>query len=376
MKVAHVVTWLNLGGAEQVATDLCLGMRRRGLEPWFVPLLAEPAIAADIAGGMRRRLRDGGVRLAEMRGVGGTKLGMLSAMPRLLAFLARGSFDLVHAHVDHADLATSVAGRILKLNLARTIHNVTLWPGRPGMGRFAERGFRDDLVVGVSREALHAHETLRAEFGLELSRHAEVITNGVPEVASVPRPPGAAGRIRLAYFGRSTHQKGLDVLLEAVARVVRADADFELVLHTDLAFDAAGRAAVERLGPKVTLSPPVGNARELMGSFDAVVVPSRFEGIGLVALEAFRAGTPVIATRAPGLREATPSGWPLTVDVEDVSALADLLVAVVTRRVDLRALRGPARRHGERFGVEAMVDRYVGAYDRYLGRSDGPVIPS
>lgn len=372
MKVAHVVTWLNLGGAEQVATDLCLGMRQRGLEPWFVPLLAEPTIASDMADNMRRQLRDGGVRLKEMRGVGGTKLGMLSAVPRLLAFLAREKFDLIHAHVDHADLATSVAGRVLNLNLARTIHNVTLWPGRPAMGRFAERGFHDDLVVGVSREALDAHKTLRAGFGLELSRHAQVITNGVPEVASAPRPPGAEERIRLAYFGRSTHQKGLDTLLEAAARVVHADADFELVLHTDLAFEASGRAAVERLGHKVTLLPPVSNARALMGSFDALVVPSRFEGIGLVALEAFRAGTPVIGTRAPGLREAMPSRWPLTVDVEDVSGLADLLLAVVTRQIDLHELREPARQHGQRFGVEVTIDQYVNAYDRYLGRPGGP----
>jgi len=370
VRVAHVITWLNLGGAEQVATDLCLGMRQRGLEPWIIPLLAEPASALPIANTIRGQLRDGGVQLAEMRGIGGTKLGMLSALPRLLAFLAGEKFDLIHAHVDHADLAASMAGRVLKRKFARTIHNVTLWPGRPGIGRFVERGFHDDLVVGVSQEALNAHKILREGFGLKLSQHAQVITNGVPEVAAAPRPTSTQGRIRLAYFGRSTYQKGLDILLEAAAHVVRANVDFELVLYTDLAFNAAGRATVERLGPKVTLLPPVGHARALMGSFDAVVMPSRFEGMPLVALETFRAGTPVIATRAPGLCEAMPPRWPLTVDVDDVSALTELLLAVATRQVDLKALRGPARDHGRHFGVEAMVDRYVDAYDHYLGRPD------
>jgi glycosyltransferase involved in cell wall biosynthesis len=365
MKVMHVISWLSLGGAEQVAIDLSLGMRERGLGPCIVPLLTPPTALQPISLDMRERLRAGNVRVVEMRGAGGLRIGMLSSVPRLAAFLAREPFDIIHTHGDHADLSVSVATRFLKLRVARTIHNVALWPGRSRLGRFVERGFNQDLVLGVSEEALQAHRDLRSGFGLPVSSHARVITNGVPRVEPAARPADVGARIRLAFFGRAAHQKGLDLLLAAAERLVGIDADYELVIHSDLAGDRSGQAQVARLGTRVKLVPPAVNARALMGAFDVVVMPSRWEGMPLVALESFRTGTPVLAALSPGLREALPAGWPLTVPKEDVAALADMLEAIVTSRIDVKGLRLSAQIHGERFGVDRMVDRYIAAYDDY-----------
>jgi glycosyltransferase involved in cell wall biosynthesis len=371
LKIAHVITSLSLGGAEQVAIDLSVEQRRQGLTPFIIALLAPPAELGAFSSAMKARLQDEGIAFVELGAVN-TRLSLLSRLPRMANIVRRKAFDLVHAHVDHADFATSLVRRAVRFDIVRTIHNVTLWPTHRRIGRIAEAGLRDDLVIGVSQDAMAAHLELRQRYGLPLSSFRHVIPNGVPK----PDVDAGSGHRRypglnLAFFGRSTAQKGLDILLEALSLIAARGTDvgpIHVALHSDAAHDPAWSARVAGLAD-VTLEPPVSDARRRMARFDAVVMPSRFEGLPLVAIEAFAAGTPVVAAQAPGLREVLPVGWPLTVAPDDPAALADMLIRMAGGPFDLSALRTAAAQHGETFGIAETADRYLAAYRSYLDRS-------
>ena len=109
--------------------------------------------------------------------------------------------------------------------------------------------------------------------------------------------------LRVLYVGRFDHQKGFDVLLEA-ARLMKSAACIVMAGAPVLA-DAHYMSLLDERDPRVELvgwQDPSGLAA-LFESADVVVIPSRWEGFGLVALEAMRAGVAVVASRVGGLAE-------------------------------------------------------------------------
>jgi len=105
----------------------------------------------------------------------------------------------------------------------------------------------------------------------------------------------------------------------------------------------------------------------MFSGFDAVVMPSRYEGLPLIALEALAAGVPLIATRAPGLDEILPPDWPLAVPPEDPDALAAVLTEFLSERFDMAgaSLRAAAWVQS-RFDLATMVEAYEAAYRSFL----------
>ena len=109
----------------------------------------------------------------------------------------------------------------------------------------------------------------------------------------------------------------------------------------------------------------------LMRGMDMFVLPSLAEGISNTILEAMASGLPIVATRVGGNAELVEEGeTAYLVDRGDPEALA----AGITRYVDNHALRA---QHGERarvralqeFGMESMVAKYIGVYDRVFANT-------
>jgi D-inositol-3-phosphate glycosyltransferase len=160
------------------------------------------------------------------------------------------------------------------------------------------------------------------------------------------KPPARRqGPLRLGAIGRYVDQKGFDLLVEAM-RLVPADvATLSIAGSGPMAEQL--QAAVADL-PSVSVGTAVDVASWIVDQ-DAIVVPSRFEAFGLVALEARAAGRPVIASAVDGLIEQVSPNAGLTVPAGDPEALADAIVRL--SQADLgqfsAAARASARAHIE-----------------------------
>ena len=115
------------------------------------------------------------------------------------------------------------------------------------------------------------------------------------------------------------------------------------------------------------------DARPVVAAADAMVLPSRWEGMPLVALEALAARTPLVATEVRGVRELLSNGIDaLLVPTEDFRALAGALHRLLsdrelhTRLCDAGALL--ASRHGEAAMVAAYWHLYATVRGRQLAR--------
>jgi glycosyltransferase involved in cell wall biosynthesis len=158
-----------------------------------------------------------------------------------------------------------------------------------------------DRVVCLSAAELTAARTLFPRLP-----PASVIPNGVPPPPAVI--PGPETRRDVIFAGRFAVSKGV-LLLEDCIRHVRRTSDVRFTLAGGHG-DAEGTAAVRRLARwcEVTgwLSREALDDRLMRARL--VLVPSRYEPFGLVALEAMRVGTPLLAANVGGLRESVRDG--------------------------------------------------------------------
>jgi glycosyltransferase involved in cell wall biosynthesis len=149
-------------------------------------------------------------------------------------------------------------------------------------------------IICVSR---HQYLAARA-IGIS-GRRLERIYNGIADRPAKQSRPERTGALELLFIGRFDHQKGLDILLAAAGEFE------ELIKVRIIGANVVDRASARQIPPNVTFlgwkSPREIEAE--LGNCDVVVMPSRWESFGLVALEAMRAGRPVLASRIGGLNE-------------------------------------------------------------------------
>lgn len=155
-------------------------------------------------------------------------------------------------------------------------------------------------------------------------------------------------------------QKGISTLIELVKRM-KDDSRF----HFYIVGDGSLRPVVEReLGslPCVTLHAPVHGLAACLSSFDYMLMPSEFEGLSIMSIEASLAGLPVIANSCPGLRDTLPPDWPLAVCQNSLDEYAEIFKNL-EKRANGSVLSKKAQVFARRmFGVRRMQEEYEKRY--------------
>jgi glycosyltransferase involved in cell wall biosynthesis len=180
----------------------------------------------------------------------------------------------------------------------------------------------------VTAPSEYVLEDLRNRFGL---RGGEVVPNGV-DMSIQPRPSAKwleDGPFFLAV-GRLGRMKGFDLLIEAFSRSELSQTHRLLIAGDGPEHDALARLAGQReVSEQVRFLGRLGSqdVADVMAQARAVVVPSRSEAFGIVALEAWRSGTALIMTSRGGASEFVHDGVNgLLVDPLDAGGLAEAMM--------------------------------------------------
>lgn len=226
------------------------------------------------------------------------------------------------------------------------------------------------LLKRLTSKRLAAHVAVSDSSAREVEQlaglpHGSVRTihNGLAPVEPTPR---RGSGMLLGAAGRFVPQKGFDVLLRALAELPQASlllvGDGPERPHLEQLIDELG------LGDRVELTGWLPDAARLLATVDAVVVPSRAEPFGLVALEAMSAGVPVVASDVDGLAEVVTDGVTgLLVPSGDPRRLAEAIARVLVDRDLSRALGERGREvAAARFSRERMTDAFADLYRAVL----------
>jgi glycosyltransferase involved in cell wall biosynthesis len=358
MKVLHATKVRGIGGAEQHLLALLPALRERGIDARFLSL-----DAGDDAERFHTALDDRDIPWRRVR-------SGLDASPRLAVNVARAvsaeSPDLLHTHMVHADVYGSIAAHVLRVPFVSTRHNDDRY--LLGPFRYVDRAFmhgaRRIIAISDAVREFHAHAGLPAE---------KIITihyglDHVPAQPSEVTPEGAGivpGAPLVLAIGRLIEQKDHATLLHAFARVRREWDDARLAILGWGRLEEQTKLLAHTLGLEDSVL-VLGRVepRDWLVRADVFAHTSRWEGFGIVLLEAMLAGLPIVATRVSAVPEIVADGKTgLLSEPGDASGVASQLSALLAdpeRRKELGAA-GRARAQQE-FSVDRMADRTVAVY--------------
>ncbi|MGZ4727913.1 MAG: glycosyltransferase family 4 protein, partial [Acidimicrobiales bacterium] len=297
--------------------------------------------------------------------------------------------DLVHTTLFDADLVGRVGGRLGGAPVVSSLVNVAYGPEQRAnpalrawkleLARSADSGTAR-LVRRFHALSTHVAEVMGPRLGIR-SDHIDVVPRGRdaarlgrpgPEQrASARRSLGVDDDTRLVVAAaHHEYQKGLDVLVRAWPAIRRAEPGARLLIggrrgnQTDLlerlVAEQGPEAGIELIGPR-------DDVPDLLCAADAFVVPSRWEGLGSILVEAMALGAPVVAS-AVGPVPDLAGPWARLVPPDDPTALADAVVATLRQapaEADRRALVA-SQQFEQGFTLEVVADAMVAFYDRAL----------
>ncbi len=209
-------------------------------------------------------------------------------------------------------------------------------------GYIRECGWPEDRVLYIPNFAEAPAPDFKSERASVRALH------GLPEDAFV-----------LLAAGRLHENKGFDLLLTALGRL---PGNVYLLLAGEGPLEEALRSAAARAGvtSRVRFLGWIRRLSPLCAAADLWVVPSRYEPLGNVVLDAWMHGLPVVAARAKGPASLIEDGETgVLVEVEDAACLAGAIEALMA---DARACRDMARRGEARALAEFSADKVIARY--------------
>lgn len=342
-----------MAGAERLCLELCQALAERG---WRVAVIA--------VGG------EGPVSdLAATAGIPwlcipeGTSL--MNRLRLLLRVVRCFEPDLLHTHFLGDDSYTRIVAARTRIPLVATLHNV--YASESPRRKIQKIAARIDVshVVCISHGvAEFAHDSYHLP-----QERLRVVHNGVDFAAfGLDSRPAPTSRKTIGCVGRLTDQKGQDYLLEAIALL--PDPTKYRVL---LAGTGPLRTRLEALAHKLSVADRVeflglvNDMKDFYSQLDVLVMPSRYEGFGLVAVESMACGVPVIGADVPGLKEVLQVSdlnypWPVG-DVEMLARMIQDSTEVPLSREQRMNLRRAAE---QRFSLEQMIQGYEHVYAEVL----------
>lgn len=375
MRVAHIIKMTRIAGAETHLLYLTAGLQVQGVTADVI-MLHEPHLP----------MQDF-MHTAAAKGVKVTPVVIRHDLDPTLFFRLRQSLkrlqpDIVHTHLLHADLYGIPAAKSLGLPVISSRHN--------------DNDFRRKAPFKQVNQALWRMADGGIAISNALARFAQEVESAPPEKVQVihyglpvqPMTDAAFTEARhsarqhlgqaedAVLFGmvcRLTEQKGITYALQAFAQLIKTQPAARLVIIGDGPLRESLMAEAAHLGiaDQVDFAGWQSNAAALMAGLDVLLVPSLWEGFGLVILEAMAQRVPVIASAVSAIPEIIiPEQTGLLVPPRDVSALAAAMSRLAADRA-LRAYMGllAAARVETAFSDARMVQETITYYRRFMHKA-------
>lgn len=299
----------------------------------------------------------------------------IRAAAKVAQLVREHDYRLIHGHTVRTAMIGSMAAAMTGVPMVYHAHSPS---SHDSTRRFTDRinGLVERLclrrvsrVIAVS-QAMAEH--IERE-GFDRSR-ITVVPNGVPAVVGVRNRTKPSGCWTLGVVALFRPRKGIEVLLDAVAKLrrqgvavhLRAVGPFE---SSEYAAEISVRVAKLGLTDHITWTGFTSHVVDELQQMDLFVLPSLFgEGLPMVVLEAMAAGVPVVATRVAGVPEAIRDRQDgVLVEPGDADDLARAIADVVRGNFDWLALRASAMaRHAAQFSDQAMAAGVAAVYREVL----------
>ncbi len=369
MRVLHVINTAEVGGGGEH-----LRLLTRGLAPSGVA----STVITGRDGPTSQRLREAGVSVTVLGGLGPARV-----VP-LMRLLRETRPDVLHLHGSRAGLFGAVAARQAGVGPAiYTAHAFSFHRLGPPGTRWLFAGLERLTCAWVDRVICLTHADLAAAARSGIAvRHFAVVPNGIDlaQFDGVPDCRTAFGFSPLTpvvgMVARLVPQKDPLTFVRMARAVAEAARHVRFLIVGDGPLRGQVETAVRELGlaDRVTLTGFREDVPSLLRSMNVVVLPSRWEGLPLVVLEAMAASRPLVATRLPSVAEIIVDGdTGRLAPIGDAGRLAHAVVGLLTDPAAAAAMGARGRRRVEEaFSLGRMIDGTLDVYRAALAARRTP----
>lgn len=355
MKILHVITSLNTGGAEKLMVDLLPRLRDLGNE-------VELLIFDGTRTSFYNELEQNGIKIHHLS-IGGNVYKPFNIF-KLTNYLKH--YDIIHTHNTACQYFAPFAKIIsfAKCKLVTTEHSSSNRRRKHNWFRIIDRWMynRYKRVICISDQTeINIKEYLKSDNsnictiynGVNISR----FENANPSNEIMSKFEGLHTSIMVAGF---RYEKDQTTLIKAYTHLPK---DYHLILVGD----GVRRTEFETLIAELNLQDRVHllglrtDIPELLKAAEVVVMSSHFEGLSLSNIEGMASGNPFVASNVDGLREIT-SGYGVLFPHEDDEALADIILQLTTDEKYRQSVIEKCQQRAKQYDINVMAKAYLKVY--------------
>lgn len=340
MKILHVITSSNFGGAEQYLLHLIKEQKRKGHEIYLYrhPFGKRDDEAAAVA--------DRDVMTRVFNSISPVHLA------RICRFIHREGVHVIHTHLAKASILGGIAGLLCRKPVIATVH---------GMNTGKDYRFSTALIA-VSRAV---KEYLLQKGGC--SKPVHVIHSGIPDPGTQKREFLKEGTLRLLFAGRLSREKGIDLLIPRLASCCDIPWTLTVAGEGSMKEELLALSRRFQVEERIRFTGFVPHMGPLFLGHDCLVLPSRKEAFGLVIIEAFAHGMPVLAAATGGTTEIiTPESGGILYDSSSDTSFNVALKQLFNGENLIRMGRQAYGSYRRRFTLEIMTEQVMEVYGQYL----------
>lgn len=369
MRVVHLIKAKQIGGAERHLLMLLPALIERGVDVHLLVITEPDTPMDDLFAG------------AEERKIPAESIVVKSNIDALIIKRIRDRLldlkpDILHTHLIHADTYGLAAGKLAGVpNIITSRHNdddfrskrVVKWASGVMWSGFKACIAISDAIkkFAIEVENCPAEKVYTVKYGIEHEALSQAKFDAArAKILAEFALPDNAHLLGMAC--RLVEQKGLPYALQALAKIHAEYPDAHLLIagDGDLMHELIHLAAQLEITDNVHFPGWRSDVPDLMAAFDIFLMPSLWEGFGLVVLEAMSKRRPVIASAVTALPEVVEHGQTgLLIPPEDSDALADAIKTLLSDR-SLRVHMGMVGedRVEQHFTVARMADETLAVY--------------
>lgn len=346
MRVLHVISSLEIGGAQRLLSDLLPMQKQQGLDVSLLVLRME-------ATAFSTKVADAGVPIRS--------LDVKNFRNPFLAFKVRAiikEYDVVHAHLVHSLYLCSMAARGLKTKLVYTEHSTSNNRRGKSFVRPIEKFIynRYAKLISISQQTQDAlQDWLQSK-----DDRFVVINNGVDTnaFASIHREVIPKSLIMVSRFAYSKDQ---ETVIRAMIQIDKG-ATLRLVGDGENTKHCIAVAKEYGVEDRVSFLGARADVADLIAESYIGIQSSNWEGFGLTAVEIMACGKPVVATKVDGLKQIVEGAGELF-PVGNVDALAEIINHLLKDEQYYKKISAKCKERAQQYDINKMVSLYISLYE-------------
>jgi glycosyltransferase involved in cell wall biosynthesis len=346
VRIAHVITTIERGGAENQLLILCREQVSLGYDIWVIYLKGRPELLDDF--------RNLGVKVQLLQG-----FMLLSPIYQLRKLAHVHKFDLLHAHLPQSELVASLAFTRVPIVISR--HNSEkFYPRGPALVSRAMSLFclsRATSRIAISESVLR-HITIHHERARSHCFHVVYYGFQFDDLPLRPSSKLMNEKVRILSIGRLVAQKDFATFLHGLFNLKQHNMKFHasIIGAGNLEKELKSLTHQLDLNDEVSWKGRTKNTNGFYSNSDIFVLTSLYEGFGLVLVEAMNFDLPIVCSRFSAALEVLGENYSGFFEIGDAKELSDKIEwSIYNRNLLVNQLRN-RRKLFDCHGMAKQVD--------------------